>query len=329
MTKDNQRKEKIAIILLNLGGPEKLADVRTFLYNLFSDRQIIRLGPAFMQKPLAWWIAKKRAPKSQGYYEQIGGGSPLNKITSEQCAALENQLSNSADFKAYMAMRYWQPFAKEILAQITGAGITKIVALTLYPHYSVATTGSSLFDLRGTAAALEKAPEIVEIEAWPEQPKYINCLSSRILEGLQNSPENTEVVYSAHSLPVKFIQEGDPYVEHLKKTIQAIEEKTKIAGHLCFQSRSGPVEWLSPSTPEMIEQLANEGHKGILMVPISFVSDHVETLCEIDIQYREKAEQLGLHFSRTPSLNTDPEFIAGLADLVNEACQQKGWLTIQ
>jgi ferrochelatase len=326
MTNTERKKEQIAVVLLNLGGPEKLADVRPFLYNLFSDRQIIRLGPSFMQKPLAWMIARRRASKSQGYYEQIGGGSPLNKITAEQCAALENNLrKESADFKVFMAMRYWQPFAKETLDRITSVGITKIIALTLYPHYSIATTGSSLFDLKKTAAALQKPLEIIDIEAWPDQPKYINCLSTRILGGLGNASEKTAVVYSAHSLPVKFIQEGDPYVEHLKKTIQAIEEQTHVQGHLCFQSRSGPVEWLSPSTPDMLEQLAGEGCKRILMVPISFVSDHVETLCEIDIQYREQAESLGMYFARTPSLNTDPRFIAGLAELVRETCQKKGW----
>lgn len=323
--KNQRTKEKIAVVLLNLGGPEKLADVRPFLYNLFSDRQIIRLGPTFMQKPLAWWIAKKRAPKSQGYYEQIGGGSPLNQITMAQCKALEDALNDSGDFQVYMAMRYWQPFAKEVLARISAAGITKIIALTLYPHYSIATTGSALLDLRDTAAAMESPPEIIEIEAWPDQPQYIDCLSARITEGLTNSSEATEVVYSAHSLPVKFIQEGDPYVDHLKKTIQAIEEKTGKQGHLCFQSKSGPVEWLSPSTPEMIDQLARNGCKRLLMVPISFVSDHVETLCEIDIQYREQAEKLGMQFARTPSLNTDPQFIAGLAKLVYQACQQKGF----
>lgn len=322
---ENKTKEKIAVVLLNLGGPEKLADVRPFLYNLFSDRQIIRLGPSFMQKPIAWWIAKKRAPKSQGYYEQIGGGSPLNQITSEQCQALEMAMEGANSFQVFMAMRYWQPFAKEILAKIASAGITKIVALTLYPHYSIATTGSSLIDLRETATAMPFPPQIMEIEAWPTQPDYIQCLVKRIQQGLENTPDKTEVVYSAHSLPVKFIKEGDPYVDHLQKTITAIEEKTNKKGHLCFQSRSGPVEWLAPSTPEMMKQLSKKGCGKILMVPISFVSDHVETLCEIDIQYRELAEELGMQFARTPSLNTDPLFIKGLAKLVHDSCQQKGW----
>jgi ferrochelatase len=310
--------EKIAVILLNLGGPEKLADVRPFLYNLFSDRQIIRLGPSFLQKPIAWWIAKRRAPTSRGYYEQIGGGSPLNRITQEQCHELESVLSKDGDYKVFMAMRYWPPYADEILAKIRGAGISKIVALTLYPHYSIATTGSSITDLHAAAQDMDGSFEIVEIDAWPEQPRYIKCLVDRITAGLQESPENTEVVYSAHSLPVKFIDEGDPYVDHLKKSICAIEEKTGVKGHLCFQSRSGPVEWLAPSTPEMIEQLAKTGCKRILMVPISFVSDHVETLCEIDIQYRELVENQGMQFARTPSLNTDPGFIKALADLVTE-----------
>ena len=312
--------EKTAIILLNLGGPEKLDDVRPFLYNLFSDRQIIQLGPPFLQKPIAWWIAKTRAPKSRGFYQQIGGGSPLNTITAQQCQALEDELHKDGPFKVFMAMRYWQPYANEILAKIEAAGFKKIIALTLYPHYSIATTGSSLTDLHATAKAMGAEFDIVEIREWPEQEQYINCLAQRIVSALRESDIKTEVVYSAHSLPVKFIEEGDPYVDHLNKTIQAIEMKSGTKGHLCFQSKSGPVEWLAPSTPEMIEQLAKTGCERIVMVPISFVSDHVETLCEIDIQYRELIEKNGMQLRRTDSLNTDPEFILGLAQLVREHC---------
>jgi len=316
---------QIGVVLLNLGGPERTADVRSFLYNLFSDRLIIRLGPAFMQKPIAWWIAKRRAPKSQVFYEQIGGGSPLNKITRQQGQALEGQLAADGNFKVCMAMRYWHPFAQEVLPEIVNSGVTKLVALTLYPHYSVATTGSSILDLHDCLSKLPQQVEVAEIASWPEQPDYINCLSQKIMAAMRQDSE-AEIVYSAHSLPVKFIDEGDPYLDHLNLTIAALEKQTGKKGHLCFQSRSGPVEWLAPSTPDTIQQLAREGCKSIIMVPISFVSDHVETLCEIDIQYRQLAEGLGMKFARTAALNTEQAFITGLKKLVIKACQEKKWL---
>jgi ferrochelatase len=317
--------ERIAVVLLNLGGPERTADVRSFLYNLFSDRLIIRLGPPFMQKPLAWWIAKRRAPKSQVFYEQIGGGSPLNEITRQQGQALEGQLKKAGDFKVCMAMRYWHPFAQEVIPDIVASGVTKLVALTLYPHYSIATTGSSIRDLDDCLVKLPQRVEVAEIASWPEQPEYINCLAQKITAALQQDTD-AELVYSAHSLPVKFIDEGDPYLDHLKLTIAALEKQTGKNGHLCFQSRSGPVEWLAPSTPDTIERLADEGCKSIVMVPLSFVSDHVETLCEIDIQYRQLAEDLGMKFVRTAALNTDEAFITGLKKMVIKACNEKNWL---
>lgn len=315
----------VGVILLNLGGPERVADVRPFLYNLFSDRLIIRLGPALLQKPIAWLIAKRRAPKSQGYYRQIGGGSPLNSITANQCRALEADLSGHGLFQVGMVMRYWHPFASEVIPKMLAQGITRFVALTLYPHYSIATTGSSLKDLKEYLATQSTSVELVEIDSWPDDPAYVDCLAARVSEAL-GPDEVAEVVYSAHSLPVKFIEEGDPYVDHLKRTIAAIEARTGKQGHLCFQSRSGPVEWLSPSTPETIERLAGLGCRRIVMVPISFVSDHVETLCEIDIQYRALAAGLGVDLIRTPSLNTDPVFIKGLKGLVLSSCTAKGWI---
>lgn len=309
--------ETTAVVLLNLGGPERLEDVAPFLFNLFSDRQIIRLGPWFMQKPLAWWIARRRAPKSRESYRQIGGGSPLGKITSAQGQALEEELNRDGSFLVFCAMRYWRPSALETLAAIRDAGIKKVVALTLYPHYSIATTGSSLSDLRQAAASLGDNFEIREIAAWPEQPAYIRALAVCVTEGLAGfGGEEVQVVYSAHSLPVQFIEEGDPYLDDLGKTIRALEKITGVAGELCFQSRSGPVRWLTPSTPEKLQELAQQGCRNILMVPISFVSDHVETLYEIDILYARMAADLGMRLQRSPSLNLRPDFIAALKDLV-------------
>ncbi len=323
---NNSEKKSIAVILLNLGGPEKLEDVRPFLFNLFSDRQIIQLGPSFLQKPIAGFISWRRAPKSQEAYRMIGGGSPLTRITGEQSAALEKQLSGEGMFRVFMAMRYWTPFAQETLQQLNQFGIKRIVALPLYPHYSVATSGSSLTDLHRTAANFSSQFEISEIRSWQIQPLYIKSLAKSIKDCFESfKTEEVQVVYSAHSLPVKFINEGDPYVAHLQETISAVEKITGLPGKLCYQSRSGPVEWLSPSTPEMLEMLANQGCKNILMVPISFVSDHVETLYEIDILYRQMAEEKGLHLKRSTSCNTEPDFINALKDLVLEAVETKGW----
>ncbi len=322
--------ETIGVILLNLGGPERTADVRSFLYNLFTDRLIIRLGPPFMQRPLAWWIAKRRAPRSRVFYEQIGGGSPLNRITKAQGEALAAQLAAHGSFKVGMAMRYWHPFAREVLPDFIRAGVRKIIALTLYPHYSIATTGSSIRDLHDSLTALPGGNEIevAEISSWPEQEDYINCLA-RFINETRQGREDSEIIYSAHSLPAKFIADGDPYLDHLRLTIAALEQQTGIKGHLCFQSRSGPVEWLSPSTPETIQRLAARNCRGLIMVPLSFVSDHVETLCEIDIQYRQLAEGLGLKFIRIPALNTEKAFISGLKKLVIKACQAKDWCPLQ
>ena len=317
--------DPIGVVLLNLGGPDTLADVEPFLVNLFSDRGIIRLSPfPFLQGFIARRIARKRAPKSQEAYRLIGGGSPLRRITGEQGRALEEALSGDGRFLVTMAMRYWQPRAAECLTSLAQQGIRRVVALTLYPHFSRATTGSSLEDLRREAGRLDI--ELAEVRQWPEQPDYIAALAATIREGrasFGNDP--VQLVYSAHSLPVQFIREGDPYLDQLKKTIAAVEQQTGMTGSLCFQSRSGPVEWLTPSTPEMLEHLAKEGVKNVLMVPISFVSDHVETLYEIDIQYRELAASKGIQLSRTTALNTRPEFIAGLVALVRLACQGKGW----
>jgi len=318
----------IAVILLNLGGPEKQEDVRPFLFNLFSDRQIIRLGPSFLQKPIAAIIARRRAPKSRAAYDMIGGGSPLSRITAAQGSALEKALADHGSFKVFMAMRYWHPFAAETLTQIKGQGINKIIALPLYPHYSIATTGSSLSDLRTTAdRRCASCFQLAEINSWPTQPRYIDCLATNIAAGRQRfgPDEQVQIVYSAHSLPVKFIDEGDPYVDHLRQTIKALEKKTGIRGKLCYQSRSGPVKWLSPSTPEMLKELAGNGCRHILMVPISFVSDHVETLYEIDILYRKLAAELGMRLERTSSLNAQPEFIGALKELVLDATAQKRW----
>jgi len=299
-----------------MGGPEKLEDVRPFLYNLFSDRGIIRLGPSFMQKPLAWWISKRRAPKSTKTYELIGGGSPLTHISREQGQALGKELNKEGDYIVTCAMRYWYPDTETALQKMTDAGVTEIIVLTLYPHYSRATTGSSVQELKDAVARADINVALTFIESWPDQKSYVQALATKIEEAARKFTTPFQVVYSAHSLPVSFIEEGDPYVDHIHITINEVEKLTKLPGRLCFQSRSGPVEWLSPSTPDMLKTLAEEGCENILMVPISFVSDHVETLYEIDMLYHDQAKGLGMQLIASKSLNCDPTFIKGLQELV-------------
>jgi len=307
------------VILLNMGGPDCLDNVRPFLFNLFSDREIIKLGPPFLQKYIAWYIARKRAPKSRAIYAKIGGASPLENITRAQAKALEQSLAKYGEYHVTIAMRYWPPYAEYALTELDAKGVKDITALSLYPHYSRATTGSSIKQLQKSISNFPGNFKARFISSWPTQQSYIQALGENILEAIETfGPEAVQVVYSAHSLPTSFIVEGDPYVEHLNQTIKKVEKITGYKGLLCYQSRSGPVEWLSPSTPETLDRLASEGCNNVVMVPLSFVSDHVETLYEIDILYKNHAQNLGMTLRSCNSLNTKEKFIEGLRDLVLE-----------
>ena len=311
------------VILLNLGGPDSLQAVRPFLYNLFSDREIIRLGPASMQKPLAWLISTLRSPKTEKMYSQIGGKSPILDITRAQAVALEealNKKSNSPhSFKVYIGMRYWRPFTEEVVAQMSRDGIKKVIGLSLYPQYSVTTSGSSISEFR--KAASRYGMEIIIVDSWHNHPLYIEALVDVIKRGLASfeRESNPHILFSAHSLPQKIIDQGDPYVDQTVETIREIEKLLPITWHLSYQSKSGPVKWLEPSTEDKLEELAHAGIKNVLVVPISFVSDHIETLYEIDILYKDLAGKLGINLKRTESLNAHPKFIAALQDIVEKS----------
>jgi len=311
------------VILLNLGGPDSLQAVRPFLYNLFSDREIIRLGPAPMQKPLAWLISTLRSPKTEKMYSQIGGKSPILDITRAQAMALEealNKKSNSPhSFKVYIGMRYWRPFTEEVVAQMSRDGIKKVIGLSLYPQYSVTTSGSSISEFR--KAASRYGMEIIIVDSWHNHPLYIEALVDVIKRGLASfeRESNPHILFSAHSLPQKIIDQGDPYVDQTVETIREIEKLLPITWHLSYQSKSGPVKWLEPSTEDKLEELAHAGIKNVLVVPISFVSDHIETLYEIDILYKDLAGKLGINLKRTESLNDHPKFIAALQDIVEKS----------
>lgn len=327
---------KTGLVLLNMGGPDSPEAVRPFLYNLFSDRDIIRLGPWFLQRPLAWWIAKKRAPKSEAAYRLIGGKSPLATITEAQAKAVQKELGNKGvNIIAATGMRYWAPRTPDTLYSLKKNDVSRVIGLSLYPHYSRATSGSSIKDFNTAAGILGLDSYI--IDSFPDYQPYIDALAECIKDGLKDIfktkkdisaddlHEDFALVYSAHSLPKCFIDDGDPYVDHLQRTIVALQKKTGIKGELSFQSRSGPVKWLEPATDLVLSRLSEAGKRYILVLPISFVSDHIETLYEIDILYKEALTAKGIKLFRTPSLNTRPAFIRALSGLVQKGLKEAGW----
>lgn len=307
------------VLLLQMGGPDSLSAVRPFLLNLFSDREIITIGPAWLQPLIARLIVKRRTPAVVEKYCQIGGKSPIRQLTECQAAALSKELN----LPCLPAMRYWHPFTDEALAQVQQMGAKRIVALSLYPHYSRATSGSSFNDLDRQLAASGLPLDVVRIPHFYDHPLYIQALAEKIEAGLASFENRNQVqlLFSAHSLPQSFIDQGDPYLGHIQTTVRLVMEHFgTVAHHLAFQSRAGPVKWLEPSTDDKLKELAAQGCKELLVVPLSFVSDHIETLHEIDIEYAEEAHKLGIRtFRRTASLNDSPTFIRCLVELVRSA----------
>ncbi len=321
---------RVGVLLLNLGGPEQIEDVRPFLFNLFADPEIIRLPFPWLQRPLAWLISSSRAKRSQANYQQIGGGSPLRRITEEQAAALKQVLADrGTEANIYIGMRYWYPFTEEAVAQIKRDGIERLVVLPLYPHFSISTSGSSFRLLQQLWVEDPSLQRIVYtvVASWYDRPGYNAAMADLIAQELDqlDQPDQAHIFFSAHGVPVSYVEEaGDPYqreIEHCTELIMAALNRPN-PHTLAYQSRVGPVEWLQPYTEDAIEALAHEGVKDLVVVPISFVSEHIETLQEIDIEYREIATEAGIQgFHRVPALNTHPRFIADLADLVAEALE--------
>jgi len=309
------------LVLLNMGGPDSLRAVRPFLYNLFSDRELIQLpAGALLQKPFAWLISRVRAPKVRLNYASIGGKSPLLEWTDKQARGTAALLGDQVS--PFVAMRYWQPRAEACLRQMKAQGITQAVVLSMYPHYTSATTGSSLKDFEAAVKRVYPELRYTVIRDWYDWPAYLDCLANRIREGLELFHElvrdEIPILFSAHALPQKFIDEGDPYLDHVMSTVRGVmarfEERPWKVG---FQSRTGPVQWMEPDTLDVLDQLGAEKAPGALIVPISFVSDHIETLQEIDFEFRMHAEKIGLpRFERAPSLNDNADFLQALAALV-------------
>lgn len=325
--------EKVGVLLLNLGGPDTLNDVQPFLFNLFADPDIIRLPRpfGFLQRPLAQLISTLRAPKSKEGYAAIGGGSPLRKITDEQADALKMALeARKIPVNVYVAMRYWHPFTEEAVDQIKRDSITSLVVLPLYPQYSISTTGSSLRVLESLFrqdAYLSRVPVSI-IQSWYQREGYIKSMADLIERELEkfSDPKEVMIFFSAHGVPVSYVEEaGDPYKDQMEKCIYLIMQELKAReinnDHtLAYQSRVGPVEWLKPYTDKVLVELGQKGVKNLLAVPVSFVSEHIETLEEIDMEYKELALESGIeNWGRVPALGCTSSFISDLADAVIEA----------
>ena len=322
-----------AIVLFNLGGPDDLASVEPFLVNLFSDREIIQLpgGPA-LQPLMARLIAKLRGPSVRANYRRIGGGSPQLRITRAQANALEQRLNDLAGggrhYRLFIAMRYSRPSAADALTAIAAAGIQRIVTLTLFPHWSKATTGSSRneFDRTLASPAWRRARfEISHIDSYAGHPLYLDAMAGTVRAAWAEIPPERRaravLLFSAHGLPQRFIDEGDPYVSHIDVTRFGILERLDLPNRqlLAFQSRTGPVRWIGPGTEEVLTRLGKEGVRDVVVVPLSFVSDHIETLYEVDMLFADAARAAGITgYHRPAALNTHPLFIEALAGLVHD-----------
>jgi ferrochelatase len=312
-----------AVLLLNMGGPDSLDAVRPFLRNLFSDPAIVGI-PALFRRPMAAMMSARRARKVRPRYELIGGKSPIGPITLSQARAVDQALG--PDFGPVLpAFSYWHPFVSDAVGEASRSGAGSLVALSLYPQYCSATTGTCIKDvsmsLPGTP--FENSSRIMD--SWATYPPYLDALAATVDEALMRIPENLRedavILFSAHGVPESIIKGGDPYLEQTLGTVEGVMDR--LAGRfyeIAFQSRLGPVKWLQPSLPDKLKELSAKGSPPLVIVPVSFVSDHIETLYELDIQHRDIARELGFTvYERAPALNTRPDFIQALAELVRSA----------
>jgi ferrochelatase len=311
--------KKTAIILFNLGGPDCPEAIKPFLFNLFNDKAIIG-APQPIRWLLAKFISSRRTPVAKEIYAQIGGKSPLLDFTKEQARALEKSLGEG--YKVFIAMRYWRPFAHETALEVKEYGPDEVILLPLYPQYSTTTSGSSIKDWQNLG--LTVATRVVC--CYPEEPGFIAAMADLISQALQKAGEGTRLLFSAHGLPKKVIERGDPYQFEVEKSAAAVVKALNIPDLdwlVCYQSRVGPLEWIGPATDEEIKRAGKEGKK-LVLAPIAFVSEHSETLVELDIEYRHLAEQSGVPaYIRVPALGAHPAFISGLARLVREGNSAK------
>jgi ferrochelatase len=316
-------KRRLAVVLFQLGGPDTLEAIEPFLYNLFCDPEIIdfpfaRIG----RKPLAKLISATRARKVQKHYATIGGGSPIRRNTERQAQALENELARQGvDARCFVAMRYWHPFTQETIERIAQAECDEVVLLPLYPQYSSTTTGSSLNEWRRLFQ--DRLPSYCVTDFY-RHAIYLDAVVERINEALARFPRKDapEILFSAHGIPLSVVESGDPYQRQIEETVELLMNRGGWDNRhrLCYQSKVGASKWLQPSLHRALHDLANESVREVCVVPVAFVSDHVETLGEIDHEAREEAQELGIQqFEMMAGLNDSPKFIRALGQIVIEA----------
>ena len=322
---------KLAVVLFNLGGPDRLESVQPFLFNLFNDPAIVQL-PAPLRWIVAKLLAKRRTPAARRIYAEMGGKSPLLNLTNKQALALEGRLEGPGGVRVFVAMRYWHPMSDATVAAVKEFGPDEIVLLPLYPQYSTTTTGSSLKEWKRAAAAGGLEAPTYAVCCYPDGTGWVKAQADLVSEaiGKNRRKKGVRVLFSAHGLPKKIIEGGDPYAWQVERTAQAVMETLKPHGLdwvVCYQSRVGPLEWIGPSIRAELERAAGDG-VGVVIVPIAFVSEHSETLVELDIEYRKLAETLNIgSYTRVPAVGTAAAFIENLAAMVEAARAEKrgGW----
>ncbi len=316
----------LAVVLFNLGGPDRREAVEPFLFNLFSDPAILG-GPAFLRRRLARFIARRRAPVARKIYAEMGGGSPLLSNTLAQARALETHLKMRATAaKVFVAMRYWHPFAADAVRAVKSAAATQVVLLPLYPQYSTTTTASSLASWHDAARGAGLNVETRTICCYPAERGFVMALADLVRARIERwTGRKFRVLFSAHGLPKKVIGRGDPYQWQVERTAGSVAAALSGAIEdwvVCYQSRVGPLQWISPSTESEIRRAGRDGVP-VLVVPIAFVSEHSETLVELDIEYRRVAEEARVPgYVRVPTVSVHDAFIGGLADLVLQALKR-------
>ncbi len=312
---------KLAVVLFNLGGPDGPASVRPFLFNLFNDPAIIR-APGPVRWLLAQLISRRRAPVATEIYGRIGGGSPILANTQVQAAALSRALADVGTVRVFTVMRYWHPRAAQVAAEVVAWQPDQVVLLPLYPQFSTTTTASSLAEWSVAAGAAGLAVPTATICCYPAESGFVAALADLIRPALAQAGAPARVLFTAHGLPQRVVDSGDPYQWQVEQTCAAIVGKLAIGGldwRICYQSRVGPLKWIGPSTEEEIHR-AGHDRVPIVLVPVAFVSEHSETLVELDITYRDLARAAGVPgFARVPTVDAHREFIAGLSRMVRAA----------
>ena len=328
---NDRGRQSIAVVLFQLGGPDSPEAIEPFLCNLFSDPDIIDFPFARLARPtLARLIASRRARHVRQHYARIGGRSPIRELTEQQASTLERELRRTIDARCVVAMRYWNPSTADAIQQIQVSHFDQLVLLPLYPQYSKTTTGSSVNEWRRQySATSQRLGEARVIPEFYNHPFYVEAVVEKINLGLETvrragnpSTDDVYLLFSAHGLPLKEIEQGDPYQAQVESTMRSVTECGRWPNpyRLCYQSRVGPGKWLQPTLDASLHQLAIQGAERVLVIPISFVTDHVETLYEVDIEARELAGRLGIRrFEVMPALNDSPTFIRALTDLVRKA----------